>query len=81
MTFINILVCLFIAIILSLVIRGVILYVWSFFRPLNYIAVTVIDENGNRQRKKVYIKDKELLERMLIIRKRQKLTQGNNRVK
>ena len=81
MTFINILVCLFIIIILSLVIRGAILYVWSFFRPLNYIEVTVIDENGNKQRKKVYIKDKELLERMLIIRKKQKLAQGNNCVK
>ena len=44
-------------IIILLFVKGVIVRIYAKFKPLEYIQLTVTDENGVKHNKKIYIKD------------------------
>ena len=68
-------------IIILLFVKGVIVRIYAKFNPLEYIQLTVTDENGVKHNKKIYIKDDKLLDDILEIRRLQKLAQESNGAK
>ncbi|MBI0095489.1 MULTISPECIES: hypothetical protein [Gilliamella] len=68
-------------IIILLFVKGVIVRIYAKFKPLEYIQLTVTDENGVKHNKKIYIKDEKLLDNILEIRRLQKLAQESNGAK
>ena len=68
-------------IIILLFVKGVIVRIYAKFKPLEYIQLTVTDENGVKHNKKIYIKDDKLLDNILEIRRLQKLAQESNGAK
>lgn len=68
-------------IIILLFVKGVIVRIYAKFKPLEYIQLTVTDENGVKHNKKIYIKDEKLLDDILEIRRLQKLAQESNGAK
>lgn len=68
-------------IIILLFVKGVIVRIYAKFKPLEYIQLTVTDENGVKHNKKIYIKDDKLLDDILEIRRLQKLAQESNSAK
>jgi len=68
-------------IIILLFVKGVIVRIYAKFKPLEYIQLTVTDENGVKHNKKIYIKDDKLLDDILEIRRLQKLAQESNGAK
>ncbi|XKM14258.1 hypothetical protein RCS94_03575 [Orbaceae bacterium ac157xtp] len=61
-----------------LLIRGGTVWLYTKFRPLKYIQLTVTDENGVKHSKKFFIDDEKFLDEVLEIRRKQKLAQGGN---
>lgn len=68
-------------IIILLFVKGVIVRIYAKFKPLEYIQLTVTDENGVNHNKRIYIKDEKLLDDILEIRRLQKLAQESNSAK
>lgn len=68
-------------IIIVLFVKGVIVRIYAKFKPLEYIQLTVTDENGVKHNKRIYIKDEKLLDDILEIRRLQKLAQESNGAK
>ena len=68
-------------IIILLFVKGVIVRIYAKFKPLEYIQLTVTDENGVKHNKKIYIKDEKVLDDILEIRRLQKLAQESNGAK
>ena len=68
-------------IIIVLFVKGVIVRIYAKFKPLEYIQLTVTDENGVKHNKRIYIKDEKLLDDILEIRRLQKLAQESNSAK
>ena len=81
MSFLDIAIYTSIFIIIILLVKGIIVRIYAKFKPLEYIQLTVTDENGVKHNKKIYIKDEKLLDNILEIRRLQKLSQESNSAK
>lgn len=81
MSFLDIAIFTSIFIIIILLVKGIIVRIYAKFKPLEYIQLTVTDENGVKHNKKIYIKDEKLLDDILEIRRLQKLSQESNSAK
>ncbi|MCX8712308.1 hypothetical protein J3U57_06140 [Gilliamella sp. B3464] len=78
MSILDILIFIAAFIITLLLVRGIVIRIYAKFKPLRYIKLTVIDEKGIKNSKKLYINDEKLLDDILEIRRKQKLAQGLN---
>ena len=81
MSFLDIAIYTSIFIIIILLVKGIIVRIYAKFKPLEYIQLTITDENGVKHNKKIYIKDEKLLDNILEIRRLQKLSQESNSAK
>ncbi|MCX8665667.1 MULTISPECIES: hypothetical protein [unclassified Gilliamella] len=81
MSIFDIVTCITIFIVTILLVKGGIVWLYTKFKPLKYIQLTVTDNNGVKHSKKLFLDDENFIDEILDIRKKQKLVRGKHRAK
>ncbi|WP_085165887.1 hypothetical protein [Gilliamella bombi] len=81
MSIFDIVTCITIFIVTILLVKGGIVWLYTKFKPLKYIQLTVTDNNGLKHSKKLFLDDENFIDEILDIRKKQKLARGKHRAK